>query len=52
MHDCKDENLILLNTANNGVRETVYKTAPDALFYDRPRGWQVDDILNGGKHPD
>ena len=36
MHYCEDETLIPLNTVDNAVRETVYKTAPDVFFYDRP----------------
>ncbi len=52
MHYCEDENLVLLNTVDNALRETVYKTAPDVLFYDRPRSWVGDNILNSRKHFD
>ncbi len=36
MHYCQDENLVLLNTVDNAIWKTVYKTAPDAFFYDWP----------------
>ena len=49
VHYRKNENLALLNTVNNAIRETVYKTAPDIFFYDRPRSWVIDNVLDGGK---
>jgi hypothetical protein len=52
MHYCKDENLALLNTVDNAVRETMHKTAPDVFFYDRPRSWVGDNILNSRRHLD
>src|SRR3989304_8398198 len=52
VHYRKNENLALLNTVNNALRETVYKTAPDIFFYDRPRSWVIDNVLDGGKHLD
>ena len=52
MHYCKDENLILLNTIDDAIGESVYKTASHVFFYDRPGGWVVDNILDSGKHLD
>ena len=52
MHYCKDENLVMLNTIDNAIRKTVHKAAPDAFFYDRPRSWVGDNILNSGKNLD
>jgi len=52
VHYRKNENLALLNTVNNALRETVYKTAPDIFFYDRPRSWVIDNVLDGGKQLD
>ena len=52
VHYRKNENLALLNTVNNAIRETVYKTAMDIFFYDRPRSWVIDNVLDGGKHLD
>jgi len=49
MHYCEDENLVLLNTIDNAIWETVYKTAPDAFFYDWPGSWVVGNILNRAK---
>ncbi len=50
MHDCEDENLVLLDTVDNAIRETVYKAAPDAFFYDGLCNWVGDNILNCGEH--
>ena len=52
MHYCKNENLALLNAIDNAVWKTFYKTASDVFFYDRPRSWVIDNILNSGKHLD
>lgn len=52
MHYCKNENPALLNTIDNAVRETVYKTAPDVFFYDQPHSWVIDNVLDGSKHLD
>ncbi len=52
MHYCKDKNLVLLDTVDNAAGETMYKTASDVFFYDRPRSWLGDNILNSGEHLD
>lgn len=50
MHHGKNENPIPLNTVYNAIWETVYKTAPDVFFYNRPCRWVTDNILDGGMH--
>jgi hypothetical protein len=50
MHYCKDENLVLLDTVDNAIRETVYKAAPDALFDDGPCNWVGGNILDSSEH--
>ncbi len=52
MHYYKDENVVLFNIIDNAERKTANKTAPDAFFYDRPRSWVGDNILNSCKHLD
>ena len=52
MHYSKDKNPGLLNTVDNTVWETVYKTTPDVVFYDWPGSWVVDNFLNAFKHLD
>jgi len=39
IHDCKNEDLVLLNAVDYAVGKTVYETAPDTFFYDWPRSW-------------
>ncbi len=50
MHYCKDKDLTLLNAINNTVGETIYKTAPDVFFYNRPSSWVINNVLKAGKY--
>jgi hypothetical protein len=52
MHYCKDKNFVLLDSIDNAVGETMYKTASEAFFYDRLRTWVGNNILNSGEHLD
>ena len=47
----KNKYFALLNTVDDAIRKTVYKTAPDVCFNDQPSGWVTDNVLNGGKTP-
>ena len=50
MHYGKDEDLVLLDTVDDAIGETVYKTAPETFFNDRPRTWVGDNILDRGEN--
>ncbi len=52
MHYCEYINPALVDVIDNAVWKTIYKTAPDVFFYDRPGSRVIDYILNGGKHLD
>ena len=48
----KDNNPCLLNTVDNSVWKTVYKTTPNVFYYDWPGSWIVNYFLNAVKHLD
>lgn len=49
MHHCKYEYPTLFDTVKHAKRETVYKTAPNIFFYNRPGIRIIYDILYSGK---